>query len=306
MDGLKPVKLDLESIENQNSSMERDKIIITILGRSHKYFDKLFKDIVDIELAENKLHVYSWYDKYWTRNENQIRRNMDSVIIDDTIKEEIIGFLDDFNSNEQWYIDHGLSYQTGILLYSPPGCGKTSLVKAIASKYKKNLYILSPSSLHDIEKAMSDLEPDSILLIEDIDSNMSTHRRRKAKRNKDGSESIPSDLAEELAAGPSNISDILNSIDGIIASHNRILIATTNHVEKLDDALLREGRFDLKIELTHVTNEMAKRFFELYFKDFVFPTNFDIKDNISPAKVQNLILKNLNDPKRVLEELKRG
>ena len=204
--------------------------------------------------------------------------------------------LNSFYSKEEWYLDHGISYQLGILLSGPPGTGKTSLAKAISSEYKKDLYILSPSSLHHIDSALSSIPEKSILLIEDIDTNYATNKRSQIKRNDKNEED------KELFSF-TNLSDVLNAIDGIVVSHGRVLIATTNHQNKLDPALIREGRFDIKILIDYADSYILKQFFDRYYPNYKIDNNFKIKNEISSAKIQSLILKNLDNPQEVLKEL---
>jgi GTPase SAR1 family protein len=60
-----------------------------------------------------------------------------------------------------------------------------------------------------------------------------------------------------------NLSCFLNTIDGTYEHHNRVIIATTNHLSKLDPAVLR--RFDIKVEFTHVTQEIAQQIIDNYY-----------------------------------------
>ena len=99
-----------------------------------------------------------------------------------------------------------------------------------------------------------------------------------------------------------NLSDVLNSIDGVQSNHGRILILTTNHIEGLDPALLRPGRIDLKVKIDYVNNEVLNQFFKVFFPHFIIPNTFKIKDKIPAAEVQNLILKDY-EPENILELL---
>ncbi len=287
----RPFKIEMKKTENTSSLMERDELTITALGRSHKFFDTLFKDIQKSIKEEEKIQVYKWNEDYWQEVTSQMKRDLDTVFLDEDIKNSVIEHINTFAEKEEWYVVNGLSYQTGILLHGHPGCGKTSFIKAITSKYNKGLYILSTGKLHYMEKAMMSLPENSILLIEDIDADPVLHERKNIDdKNKD----------IETQITFTNISDILNSIDGIVSIHGRILIATTNHVEKLDSALLRNGRFDLKVGVGYASNFVVKSFFKRYYPNFIIDSNFTIGDKIPSSKIQNLILKNLDNPEKVL------
>ena len=54
-----------------------------------------------------------------------------------------------------------------------------------------------------------------------------------------------------------SLSGLLNALDGVASQEGRILIMTTNHIEKLDSALIRPGRIDLRLELNYADSELA-------------------------------------------------
>jgi len=303
-----PFKLNMVKIDNTNNSMERDELTITVLGRSHRFFNKLFKEVKDCVIQEEKVQVYQYDPKsYWKPVISQVKRNIDTVFLDELSKSKVLNHIDDFIAKENWHVNNGLSYQTGILLYGFPGCGKTSLIKAIASYYDKPIYILSASMLYCIDSAILDLPENSLLLIEDIDTDIVLHKRDypENKNNEGLPVTDPMHSAPVLQLSLTNLSDVLNSLDGIVAVHGRLLIATTNHVEKLDPALLRNGRFDLKVKIGYANNFVLNNFFKRYYPDFKIDPDFQIADNIPASKIQSLILNNLDNPMNVLDSLNK-
>jgi len=296
----RPFKIRMTQLESVGSSMEKDQIVITVFGRSQNFFNKIFKEIKIIDRAKSNLIVYRYNRDCWARAAEQRKRDINTVCLNENIINKITCYVENFIDMEEWYVKHGLSYQTGLLLYGPPGCGKTSMVKALSSKLNKDLYVLSASHLNKIEDAMLDLPENSILLIEDIDTEMATNTR--IKKAGDKSRSDDAGLSKFSFV---NLSDVLNSIDGVISCHGRILIATTNYKEKLDEALIRDGRFDLKIELKHADNYAVRQFFKNYYPDFIIPEDFEIRGGVSAASIQNLILKGLNNPNSVLNAIKK-
>ena len=88
------------------------------------------------------------------------------------------------------------------------------------------------------------------------------------------------------------LSEILNTIDGFCGVDGRILIATTNHIEKLDPALLRPGRFDIKLEMTHLTKETLISFLKAHFPEETVKLDHsvNIKPNLTVAFLQELVL----------------
>ncbi len=292
-----PFKVNMFKIDTTNNIMERDEITITILGRSHKFFDLLFKEIQESTLKEDKVKVFKYNKDYWKPVSDQMKRDMSTIFLEENIKGSVLEHIDNFVSREKWYIHNGLSYQTGILLYGHPGCGKTSFIKALASKYNKDIYRLNAGMLYYIDSAVLDLPNNVLFLIEDIDADPALHERNVQPDNETPSKD------NVLQISLTNFSDVLNSLDGIITIHGRILIATTNHIEKLDAALLRNGRFDLKVKMGYASNLIVEKFFKRYYPNFSIDFRFNIRDKIPASKIQNLILKNSTDPKKVLSLL---
>ncbi|KAF2433603.1 P-loop containing nucleoside triphosphate hydrolase protein [Tothia fuscella] len=118
----------------------------------------------------------------------------------------------------------GLTYRRGYLFYGPPGTGKTSFCKALAHELQLDLYLLHMPYLHSDKQLATlfrDLPSRCILLFDDIDTSVFNYKDRAV-----------------------SISALLNAIDGANSKEGRILIMTTNYVEKLDKRLIRTGRID--------------------------------------------------------------
>jgi chaperone BCS1 len=236
-------------------------------------------------------------DGDWYFSHRFYKRNIDSIFIEQNKKDLIFNNLFEFMNKENWYIEKGIPYQYGILLYGSPGTGKTSLIKTIASKLDYNIYYLSPQKISSIEKALVTCPEKAIVVIEDIDTSHQVQNRKNKESEKND------DIIDFFSFV--NLSDILNSIDGLGNVHGRILICTTNHIERLDPALIRPGRFDLKIEIGYVNKEILSQFFEFYFPDKkINLNNLQLKNEITVADLQNMILLGY-DELRILEEIKQ-
>ena len=109
-----------------------------------------------------------------------------------------------------------------------------------------------------------------IVLLEDIDSAGITAKRSeepKADDTKPGDASGPSSGSGETNTSPKGItlSGFLNIIDGVASSEGRILVMTTNHIEKLDPAILRPGRVDSTIRFGYADAEMIRGIYKAIF-----------------------------------------
>jgi chaperone BCS1 len=172
-------------------------------------------------------------------------RKLDSIYIEDEIKSKIIKDLEDFKKSEEEYNKFGIPYKRTYLLTGSPGTGKTSLIKAICSKYNYSLSMLSISKNFDnasLMNCLKDLPENTVLLLEDIDS-----------------------LFEKRSVSNENplltFSNLINILDGVLYKHGVIIFMTTNHPEKLDHALLRMGRIDLIIEINYPDKENIRKVF---------------------------------------------
>lgn len=149
-------------------------------------------------------------------------------------KNEILNFINNFMSLKEYHERVGLLYKTGLLLYGPSGTGKTTVVKIIASI--TNFGVRSINLL-DINNTTY-IPDNTIILFEDIDRDVD----RLDEQNKENV----------------SMSTLLNFIDGIDSPNNVIFIATTNHIEKLDEALIRHGRFDKHIKMDNICEKTAR------------------------------------------------
>ena len=291
--------LFIHLIKESANNTERDKELISIkkIGRSRDIFNKLIMEINDIDDSDG-INIYKMLpDGFWSDSKLLQRRLFDSIFIENYKKNLLINTLTDFISKEDWYLDNGIPYQLGILLYGSPGTGKTSIIKAISSYLKYPIYYIPADNMYSIERGLSNIPNKCIVVIEDIDTNSVTHKRNPDKNTNN----ILGFNVDEITS--TSLSGILNSLDGIFSVHGRILIATTNHIENLDPALIRPGRIDLKLEIDSINIEILSLFLNKFFPNNVSNIiDIKIKDNITVAMLQNMVLSNYRYDK-ILEEI---
>jgi mitochondrial chaperone BCS1 len=288
----KIIFIDRIKIEASQTIESKETITATILGRSNNIFKKIFKEIEIlnkvIDNNEDLTSILVYTDDGWLKTNKIVKRSLESVILQKNTKKNILDHLDNFIKNKKWYEENGIPYRTGILLDGPPGTGKTSLVKAIAAYLNRPIFYLdaAQSNSMTIKKALENVPINSLILIEEIDR-------------------IFNPLSENKEENGVNMGTnlLLNSLDGIVGSENRIIIATTNHKEKLDPALIREGRFDLKIHIGYLDDETFQEYMKRFYPDFKQIYKYNVKKNIAPCLVQKLIFENKNDISSVLKEV---
>jgi chaperone BCS1 len=234
--------------------------------------------------GERRVRVCVHNGDSW-RHSSRRPRAINSVIWPEGQMENLIADATKFISAEQWYVDLGIPYRRGYLLKGPPGNGKSSGVIALASHLGMSIYIvnLGERYLSDatLQRLLSDVDRRSIVLIEDVDCAF-------ADREND-------DKTNELT-----FSGVLNAIDGVAASEGRLLFLTTNHPEKLDPALIRDGRCDMQLEIGNATPDQAERMFMRFFPNaHIHGNTFEqlVADGTySMAQIQGHLLKHRRDP----------
>ena len=245
------------SISSNKSGADKQKIsivcagsfngmehIASLLKKVHELYAKSQREGTRLQVAISDRGSF-----YWRNVGTRPARLLQSVICDDGIAQTAFTDMSDFLESATWYADRGIPYRRGYLLHGEPGTGKSSLVMALAGTLKMPVYQVSLS-----EQALTDstfslllnaVDPNSIVLLEDVDAAFCDRASREG-----------SNLS---------FSGILNAIDGVAASEARILFMTTNHVEKLDPALIRPGRVDVKFELTLATQPMISQMFRHFY-----------------------------------------
>lgn len=178
-------------------------------------------------------------------------RPLDSVVLDTDIAETLVKDIQSFQDSGEWYMNKGVPYRRGYLLFGPPGTGKTSFVQAVAGALKLNLCYLNLSSgdIDDdgLNRLLSEAPERSIILLEDIDALFQ-------KRN-------------QMYSSGLSFSGFLNALDGVRSQEGQILFMTTNHKERLDPALLRPGRADVHVNLNLASEKQIKELFGRFFPE---------------------------------------
>lgn len=182
----------------------------------------------------------------------------------------------------EWPLNHpqvfsrlGLNPPKGILLYGPPGCSKTTMVKIIAAQSGLSFFSLSGASIYssflgESEQSIRTLfqtarsATPSVVFLDELDAIV-------GKRSLEGGNDSGSDSVQERV-----LSTLLNEMDGIENAKNVIVIGATNRPDMIDAALLRPGRFDQVIYVAAPTEEGRREILNIYTKNMPLSEQIDL------------------------------
>ncbi|GLV39079.1 Bcs1 chaperone [Carabus blaptoides fortunei] len=218
-----------------------ETVTLTAFGRDKRVYFNILEEARQMALKahEGKTLMYTAMGSEWRPfGHPRKKRPIDSVVLDADIGERILRDCKEFIGNPGWYSDRGIPYRRGYLLHGPPGCGKSSYITALAGELEFGICVLNLSErgLSDdrLNHLLSMAPQQSIILLEDIDAAFISRE----------------DTSQQRAAyeGLSRVtfSGLLNCLDGVASTEARILFMTTNYLDRLDPALIRPGRVDVK------------------------------------------------------------
>ncbi|KAM0855599.1 hypothetical protein ACQ4PT_049667 [Festuca glaucescens] len=233
----------------------------------------------------------------WTAVDLRHPSTFDTLAMDRTLKRSVMDDLERFVDRKDYYSRTGRAWKRGYLLYGPPGTGKSSLVAAIANYLKFDIYDLELTEVKsnlDLRRLLVGMSNRSILVVEDIDCSIDLHQR-PGDQGPDRRAPRPGDDNEEKVT----LSGLLNFVDGLwsTSGDERIIVFTTNFRERLDPALLRPGRMDMRIHMSYCTPESFRILASNYhsLKDHaMFPEIEQLMEErpITPAEVAEVLMRN--------------
>lgn len=223
----------------------------------------------DLEESHETASIPTCFEKKKTED-SKIKIGFNDVAGLEEIKDDLIDVID-FLNNEDKYKIMDAKIPRGILLYGPPGTGKTLIAKAIAGEAKATFIYSSGSEFVEkyvgvgakrvrmiFERARK--EAPSIIFIDEIDA-LGSKRNTESNNEKD-----------------QTLNQLLIELDGFNNTNNVIVVAATNRLDLLDEALLRPGRFDRKIYVGNPNYISRLKILEVHTKNKPLDKKVKLKD----------------------------
>lgn len=308
-------------VETCNTNYERH--MANKLG-SHRYF---FDQVVQTKVRGSVQNPLPTTHLVYTKTKFTTNRTFENVFFEerDLVKHRTKFFLE----NRGWYDSKGIPYTLGFLFHGPPGCGKTSSVKAVANEGRRHIINVQLSEI----KTKSQLQhlffndeihvyngtntekytipvSERLYVIEDIDAMGDAVLRRewkkpqplvsKAKKEEDAWLDREKEAEREVL----DLAFLLNLLDGTLEANGRILIVTTNFPERIDRALIRPGRIDMIVHFKKCSIAVLREMTESFYDTNVsIPDVSDLDYKWSPAEVNQILFRNFGNPEAAIKEL---
>lgn len=255
---------------------------LSVYGFNKKKVKEAIMDKIKTDPIEERNYIcvvdHSKYEHMKIR-----KRSIDTVVLEN--KDVLFKGIDFWKNNKEYYISHGMPYKYCILLVGPPGTGKSSLCKVIASYLNYDIESFSlVEDNKDLENklAINTARHHELLLFEDADCTIDVKRNLESDKKSD---------SEKESEKKAKLQLVLNFIDGINSPEDCVFVVTTNNENVFDEAFLR--RFDLRLNVDlfdkKLTEEMCHRFDDRLKGDRSF-----LKEDEYPYKPSKLQTKILN------------
>jgi chaperone BCS1 len=248
-----------------------ESLTFRTFGRNRVSLQRFVDDVLQCHIRREGVQSYLYtYNDGWDYLAGYSPRVLDSVVMEPGEKEHLLQDIAQFRKSKPRYERLGVPYHRGYLLYGPPGMGKTSLVSALAAHFGLSIYTVNLSDFNDrsLMIAVNQVPQNSVLLFEDIDCMKGSQSRVGADAASGQHGSATVSTKENIASQNGiTLSGLLNVLDGFHAPTGVLFVMTTNHVEKLDQALLRPGRIDYKLYLGRASDHQKVELYRRFFPD---------------------------------------
>ncbi len=176
--------------------------------------------------------------------------------------------------------EYSLRPPKGVLLYGPPGCGKTLIAKAVANSLAKKIAEARGDSPHEAKSYFLNIKGPELLnkFVGETERHIRVIFQRAREKASEGTPVIVffdemDSIFRTRGSGVSSdvettiVPQLLSEIDGVEGLENVIVIGASNREDMIDPAILRPGRLDVKIKIERPDAESAEDIFSKYLTD---------------------------------------
>lgn len=279
----------------------RETFSLYFLGRAVVRAEAFLRDAIAFcnPPEARMVRVFTAQTEDWRVSAVSRVRPPESVVLREGTLDRLIADVRRFFDRESWYTTLGIPYRRGYLFTGPPGNGKTTTVLTLAGVFQAPVCILdlaNPLLTDDkLRSLMNSAPAGAFFLLEDIDA---LFRSRK--------EPVKSKRQDADAVAGITFSGLLNALDGVMAPHGRVVFMSTNHPARLDPALIRPGRVDLRVEFPNADRTQARQMFLRFFDDGTERLAEQFAAAVgggehSMAAIQGLLLESADRPERAVQ-----
>lgn len=291
------LKIEGSKIKIFNTKIERKEVVKTTENPEYKhYLDKkemlgkmekaehtgmLMGEFFRCQVPDKEIIEKIWESSVMIKQINEKYKSLNTLYLREHDLRGLLTILTKFKNGTELFDEYGLPNKLGIMLHGLPGTGKTTTIHAIASFLQKNIYYVNLSTVEtneDLQLIFDHIvlqaSGGGIIVFEDIDAMTTVVHQRKA----DNSHNMNAKLTLEY---------FLNLLQGSLTRDGTIFIATTNHLEVLDPAFYRIGRFDVKINMKKCDHYQIAMIYKKFIGLDIDPNVLiQIKiDEYSPAEI---------------------
>lgn len=246
-------ELPLKFLNNQDNHLK--KIIVKSLdSNSDNRFDSLKKMLTYLNRDTILVEKDNVPDKKYKKLGNGFKDIGGMTSLKEMLQTKVLDVL----SKPEHFKKYGVTVPNGMLLYGPPGCGKTFISEKFCEEAGSNFFLIKPSDLSSIyisggEEKIGNLFKEaeknnpSVICFDEVDAVM-------PKRTEGSQQSISS-----------RVNEFLSQINKC-SERGIFIIATTNKPELIDDAILRTGRLEIQLYVGPPDFEARKSMFKIFLK----------------------------------------
>ena len=290
---------------------------------THRYF---FDQVVQSKVKGSLQNTLPTSHLLYTKTKFATNRTFGNVFFEE--RTHVQNRTQFFLTRRDWYDRKGIPYTLGFLFHGPPGCGKTSTVKAIANEGRRHIvnvqlseiktkaqlqHLFFNDEIHvyngtNTEKYTIPVS-DRLYVIEDIDAMGDTVLRREWKKptmtvKPKSEEDAWLERQKETEKEAIDLSFLLNLLDGTLEANGRILIITTNFPERIDRALIRPGRVDMIVHFQPCSRAVLQEMVDAFYdRPVPLPEDPGLEGKWTPAEVNQVLFRNFETPAKAVEEL---